>query len=391
MFLHILSEFSFRTSGQRYLYAGWFMIFDKYSETALELLFEAYSIAKRFRQEQITGEHLLASIAADTESVAGRALVAMNVSSESIQQELERELLSSKKQEIAKAEKAEIEVFSLNLEELKFKFSARLILKRAAEIRVFFGHHLVEPEHLLLAILDIQDENCKRVLEEIGANIVYLNRILMGYVSERDAVYPETPALKQTIIDGFEEMVDARVLVVEDIERLAAVTDTQLADLPQKSEIAHLIFTAYMPDFLFIQVGYRRYLLEETLNILRRRVGQLDAEIAAAVVSQSAQHLRGELRQTMEHIWSHEFRLLSKLPEEADYDLIGSVIEDLWWTHSEEIALHQVYDNALDDHRRQQMLSLQKRRLEISERFGKLRVRLAECIKQCFSKRSVSA
>ena len=124
------------------------------------------------------------------------------------------------------------------------------------------------------------------------------------------------------------------------------------------------------------------------MNLLRKRCGNLDPEFAASTVSTSAQNIRSEVRQTVEYVWSHEFRLMSKLPDDADYDLIGSVIEDLWWTHSEEIALNQVFGEALDDHRRQQMLNLQKRRLEIEERYVKLRLRLTDTIRQCFLKRT---
>ena len=66
-------------------------------------------------------------------------------------------------------------------------------------------------------------------------------------------------------------------------------------------------------------------------------------------------------------------------------------LEDLWWTHSEEIALHEVFDEALDDYRRKHVLNLQKRKLELSQRLTKLRLRLEDTIKQCFLKRSLSA
>jgi len=77
--------------------------------------------------------------------------------------------------------------------------------------------------------------------------------------------------------------------------------------------------------------------------------------------------------------------------DEGEHDLIGSVIEELWWAQGEEIALHDLFDAALDDHRRKQILSLQKRRLEISQRIARLRARLSETIHQCFTRRSIPA
>ena len=76
--------------------------------------------------------------------------------------------------------------------------------------------------------------------------------------------------------------------------------------------------------------------------------------------------------------------------DEAEYDEIGSVIEDLWWTQGEEIALHELFIEAMDDHRKQQMLGLQKRRIEITHRLAELKVKLTETVKDCFEKRSVS-
>lgn len=359
-------------------------MFDKFGEAAIEVVYDAYGNSRRFKSEQITSEHLLVALAMDSENLAAQALSSMKISSESLISELERSLLAGKKKDIAPAE---FEVCNLGLEELKFSFPAKLVLKRAGEMRVFFGHQRVEPEHILLSLIDMRDESSMKMLDELGANITFLNRLISKLLADRDALDADTQPLGKTVIKGIDELVDERVNVIEDIERLAASTDVPLQDLPQKSEIAHLVFTAYMPDFLFIQVGFQRYLLEETLNLLRKRAGNLDPEFAASTVSTSAQNLRADVRQTIEYIWSHEFRLLSKFPDEANYDLIGSIIEDLWWTHSEEIALNDVFDDALDDHRRQQMLTLQKRRLEISERFVKLRSRLSDTIRQVFTKR----
>ena len=360
-------------------------MFEKFGEAAMEVLYDAYGNARRFKTETVACEHILAALAMEHDTLAAEALAIMNISADNMLDEIEREMLSGKKKDIATAK---FEVCNLDIEEVKFSFTARLILKRAREMRAFFGHRHVEPEHILLSLLDSREENCMKVLGELGANIIYLQSVIVGKMAKRDALNPATETMKAAVIRGLDDLVEERVSVIEDIERLSASTDVTVQDLPQKSELAHLIFTAYMPDFLFAQVAYQRRLLEETLNLLRKRCGNLDPEFAASTVSSSAQHLRGEVRQTIEYVWSHEFRLLSRLPEEANYDLIGSVIEDLWWTHSEEIALNEVFGEAIDDHRRQQMLNLQKRRLEIEERFVKLRARLGDTIRQCFLKRT---
>ncbi len=359
-------------------------MFDKFGDAAVEVLFDAYGNSRRFKSDQVCSEHILASLANDQESIAAGALGAVNINSENLVAELERSLLIGKQKDITTHP---FEVCTVDIEEMKFSFPAKQLIKRAREIRLFFGHSRVEPEHLLLAMIDIKDESAMKVLEELGANITYMNRFIVSQLAERDSIDYDTQSLRQSVLAGIDELVDEKVAALEELEQLSTLTEISIPDLPQRSEIAHLMFTAFLPDFLFIQVGFQRYLLEETIKLLRRRAGNIDPEFVASTVSTAAQNLRADVRHSLEHIWSQEFRLLSLAPAEADYDSIGSIIEDLWWTHSEEIALNQVFDNAMDDHRRQQMLELQKRRLEISERFVKLRERLSGTIKQCFSKR----
>jgi hypothetical protein len=363
-------------------------MFDKFSELAIEVLFDAFGISRRFKSETISSEQILVALCMDQDNIAARALASMNINTDSIMNELERGVLSGKKKDIGTAQ---FEVCNLPVEDLKFAPAATLVLKHALVICTFFGHPHVEPEHILLSLIDIRDEAAMKLLEELGANFTYMNRYVTGLLAERDALDPETPGLKPTVIRGLTELTGARTSVFDDIEHLASVSGIPAPALPQKSEIAHLVVTAFLGDFLFVQIGFQRYMLEETMKLLTRRAGSVDPEFAASTVSTSAQNLRTDVRQTIEYVWSHEFRHLSKLPEEADYDLIGSVIEDLWWTHSEEIALNQVFENASDDHRRGQMLDLQKRRLEISERFVRLKSRLNDVVKQCFLKRTLSA
>ncbi|MBX9568429.1 MAG: hypothetical protein K2X77_06010 [Candidatus Obscuribacterales bacterium] len=358
---------------------------DKLGDAAADVLYDAYGIARRFKTEQVACEHILAALVMENESIASQALTQMNINADSLIAEIERTVLAGKKKDIAPAQ---FEVCDMDIEEIKFAFQTKLMLKRAREVRSFFGHKHVEPEHILLALLEVKEENCMKILEELGANVTFLKSLLIGLMAKRDSINPAIPNLKDSVINGLDELVDERINVLDDIERLSATTDVPVSNLPQKAEVAHLVFTAYMPDYLLAQIAYQRYLLEETLNLLRKRCGNLDPEFAASTVSTSAQNIRSEVRQTVEYVWSHEFRLMSKLPDDADYDLIGSVIEDLWWTHSEEIALNQVFGEALDDHRRQQMLNLQKRRLEIEERYVKLRLRLTDTIRQCFLKRT---
>lgn len=362
------------------------MTFDRYSTSAKEVLKKAYSACKQFKSAEIGGDHLLLALTQEVASIPAAALAFMNVNAGAVKRELERDLLSGASRDI---NVGPTEAADLEPHEMHIVGGTHKVLQRAGELRGFFGHRQVQPEHLLLAMLDCAEEKSMTLLDELGVNTTFLSRMVTSHVAKRDALVPETPSLRKIVVDGISELVNAKTALLEDLQRLETMTETRVS-CPDKAEVAHLIFTAYVPDFLYTQLAYQRYLLEETLELLRRRAGTLDTEAAAAIVSSSAQSIRAEVRETIENIWSHELRSLAKLPDEVEYDLIGSIIEDLWWTHSEEIALNQGFDEAQDDHRRTQMLNLQKRRLEISQRFVKLRARLDEVIKQSFLKRSLA-
>src|SRR5262249_51526275 len=131
--------------------------------------------------------------------------------------------------------------------------------------------------------------------------------------------------------------------------------------VPDDNQIVHMALVSYIPDFLYAQVAYQRYLLQQSIHRLMERTGPLDQELSASIISSAAQNLRREVRETIEYLWSHEYRIFTQVLDDAEHDLIGSVIEDLWWTESEELALEELFDKAMEDHRRKQVLSLQKR------------------------------
>ena len=142
-----------------------------------------------------------------------------------------------------------------------------------------------------------------------------------------------------------------------------------------------------MPECLLYQVSFQRYLLEEGLTKLAQSAGIRSQESMGQIISATAQHLRKQAREAIEYVWTDEYRLIKHMLSDAEHDLIGSVIEDLWWAYSEDIALDQSFTSALADHRRAHLLDLQKRRVELSQRLKKIHNRLEETVRQCFCHR----
>lgn len=357
-------------------------MFEKIDDSVRSVAKQARAEAARLSSESVNCQHLLLALTTSSDEVVPQALTSMSITHDALKAEIERQIglgggqLRQQPQVVPQAKKNEV----------VYSDAVHKVFERANHFRLNLGQKSLMPEHVLLAVIESGDDGLSKILEEIGANVDFLQRQIMCAVAKRDCFCPDTTGIGKSLTTGLGELVAEHARTAEEIKTLAAKVGRSAGKLPDRSEIALLIFVSYLPEFLSVQVAFQRYILEETLHLLTKRTGTLDQEVNATMVSTSAQNLRKEVRAAIEQIWSQELRLLSQLPTEADHDLIGSVIEDLWWTHSEEIALHEVFDEALDDHRRQQMLNLQKRRLEISERLTKLRSRLEQTVKESLLK-----
>lgn len=355
-------------------------MFDKFDEAARDILSAAKHECMRSRAQDVLTEHLLLALTRDPDNAAAKALLLMNVHADNVQKELE------------KANKSEAnERENVSYEGIGFGEQAHRLFERANDYRRYFGKDRIAPEHVLLGLLDAEGDGAQQILEELGANIAFLRRLVFKFIATHDCLRPGLPSTSQTVVAGISDVISDYMSNIQSLQHLSAAAKVPSFKLPERSELALLVFITYLPEFLITQVAYQRYLLEESIKLLQQRTGPVDQENIAALVSAAAQNMRSEVRAIVEHLWTQEYRMLSQMPDEAEHEEIGSVIEDLWWTYSEEIALHEVFDEAMDDYRRKHVLNLQKRKLEISQRLGRLRERLDQTIKQCFLKRSLSA
>lgn len=369
-------------------------MFSKYSDLAEKILMAADKLSRRLRSEALEPCHILYALADCNSGVAGQAIKMSGLRGSELVKLLEHEASSNKKLDIAAGITTEPDICYEQpglLEEIKLSEASKAVLRRAQEIRQYFGHKRVDSEHLLLAVLDAHDKKADNLLEEMGANLEHLQTVSMELICQRDCFCPDAPQVRTVIIEGLSGLIGEKSDVVLSLELLAGKAGLPRFSLPKRTTLAQLIVISYLPEFLFVQVAYQRYLLQQSLKLFQKRSGNLDQEHLAGAVSISVQHFRKEVRTAIEYIWSNELLLSNRLPDEADYDLIGSVIEDLWWTHSEVIALQEVFGEALDDYRRKQMLNLQKRRLEIVQRLFKLKARLKETVLQCIQNKSIPA
>jgi len=374
-------------------------VFERAGESLLSVVQHAMAECLNMGHSYVCTQHLLVALTADPDSLAAHALETMKMDEVSVRNEVERqfkdnpesELLYSDRPDVLESgfPKPAVQPHSVD-QPIGFSDLTVQALTRAFDYSLFFGETDIEPVHLLLGILDLNDATAIKVFEDMGANLTFLRREILIIMAVNASLEPELPTLRDATVSGMRELIDRLYGDVRALSQLAVRSRLPLSYLPSRLEIVHRVCVAYFADFLWTQVSFKRYLLDETLDVLSDRVGSLDQKVTASIVSQGAQNLREEVRTAFEYMLSNEYRLFDKMMDEAEYDEIGTVIEELWWTQGEEIALHELFIEALDDHRRQQMLGLQKQRIEISERLARIKVRLDETVRECFEKRSVS-
>jgi hypothetical protein len=363
-------------------------MFERFSPAAISVIDNAYAESLAYHSPYIGTEHILLALAKESSGIPGVALAAMKVTHDFVAEELAKMPATKSGSTVRSLIKVESEPV-----ETKRKYSptAIKVLNTALDQSRFFGQKEVLPEHLLLALCDIEDGLATQILEDQGANITLLCEQVMHLMAEYYSFAQTAPSLRSALSEGLSDLIAKNLEAVDVITALAAKSGVPLNRPAERINIVRMVFIGYMKDFLSTQVAFQRYLLQQSLTMLQKRTGTLDEEMVATIVSNSAQHLRFEVRSTIEFLWSHEYRLLNQILDEAEHDLIGSVIEDLFWAHSEGLALAELYENALKDHRRKHVLSLQKRRRETAQRISRLCTRLDDTIRQCFVKRSISA
>ncbi|MBX3075013.1 Clp protease N-terminal domain-containing protein [Candidatus Obscuribacterales bacterium] len=374
-------------------------VFERAGESLLSVVQHAMAECLNMGHSYVCTQHLLVALTADPDSLAAHALETMKMDEESVRNEVERQFKDNPESELLYSDRPDVlesgfpkpAVQPQSVDQpIGFSDLTVQALTRAFDYSLFFGETDIEPVHLLLGILDLSDATAIKVFEDMGANLTFLRREILIIMAVNASLEPELPTLRDATVSGMRELIDRLYGDVRALSQLAVRSRLPLSYLPSRLEIVHRVCVAYFADFLWTQVSFKRYLLDETLDVLSERVGSLDQKVTASIVSQGAQNLREEVRTAFEYMLSNEYRLFDKMMDEAEYDEIGTVIEELWWTQGEEIALHELFIEALDDHRRQQMLGLQKQRIEISERLARIKVRLDETVRECFEKRSVS-
>jgi ATP-dependent Clp protease ATP-binding subunit ClpA len=376
------------------------LVFDRAGAALLNVMYGALDQCQKLGSKWVCTEHVLIAMIEDEDghlSIATQALASMSVNEKSALEIANHIKLNPDSEPLFTRRSESLEATppspGQHASADRPAFSQAVIdsLKRAEDYSIYFGSDEIEPEHLLLAFTDSKDAAAVNAFEELSVNLTFLRRQIIYMMARETFADPNFGGLRTLLVKGLTGLVQKHEDSVDALAQLGVRSDNRRLRLPARSELVHMVVISYLSEFLSTQVCFQRYLLEENIRSLTRRIGVIDRELSASIVTSAAQNLRAEVRATIEHMWCNEYRVLTQMLDEAEHDVIGSVIEDLWWAQSEEIALHESFAEAMEDHRRKHLLDVQKRRIELSQRIEKLQKRLDETIQKCFLKHPISA
>ncbi len=339
-------------------------------------------------------EHLLLALSAQENSIAAQALALMKIDRAGLAKELEKLIASKDYPNYEAADNAlpgntYLRQLSCKVKETdkQLPFSDQVItaITRADLFSRYLGEESIDTAHVLLALLEIKHTCAQQIFEELSANLDFLKGKIMHLIAQNHFRMAQPMSFRSILTACIKELVEKHEAALYVVQELMQRSKIALFELPEKDMVLQTVCIAYLPECLQYQLAFQRYSLEEGLRVLAQTTGTHSQESTSQIISATAQYLRKQAREAIEYVWTDEYRLIKHMLSDAEHDLIGSVIEDLWWAYSEDIALDHSFTSALADHRRAHLLDLQKRRVELSQRLRKLYHRLEDTVRQCFA------
>ncbi|HEY9712956.1 MAG TPA: Clp protease N-terminal domain-containing protein, partial [Chroococcales cyanobacterium] len=293
--------------------------FDRAGESILSTITIALDECLKLNNRWLCTEHLLIALTREIEyssNIASDSLTAMKLDTQAVSHEVENLLKGKEETEPLYCDRPEDVDFvpaSLSQSNLQtsggkplFSQMAVEALRKAEDYSVYFGAEEIEPEHLLIAIMDLSECGALKVFDELSANLTYLRTQIIQEMAREAFSQPDCPNLYAVVKQGLLELLERYKNSANSLTQLAARGRQPMMRLPSRGELMHMIVIGYMSEFLSTQVAFQRYLLEVTIQNLTQRTGATDKELTASIVSTAAQNLRAEVRAIIEHVWLNE-------------------------------------------------------------------------------------
>ncbi len=244
------------------------------------------------------------------------------------------------------------------------------IIKSAKKYALFFNEDKINEYHILLSVLENDTSLAFKSLEATGINVYNLNYSILLSIS--GSWQNKQQNFKESLLAALKKIIDWYITLVDNVSDLGLVNSTSSC----REEISYLVMNKYLSQFLELQLSLLRFTLEHNLKVIDKQIGSLTPQIQSSIISRTAQNLRSQVKEIIEYMFSHECHLFQDMPNESEYEQISLIIEDLWWSYGEAIALEDLYSLAIEDHRRKHLLDLQKNKLATYQKLSQLKEKL---------------
>lgn len=156
-------------------------MFEKFTEKAIDLIYEAQNQAKEMKNAYVQPEHLLLAVVKNSKGIPLRFFRASHMTYDALREVVEDKL---------KFEKS-------NRTSIPFGEEFKTLLKDVSDLTKKTGNNYVLPEHLLIAILSEEKSYCRRILEKFDFDIENAKNTFFKLVQKRNKNKSKHPELEE--------------------------------------------------------------------------------------------------------------------------------------------------------------------------------------------------
>lgn len=144
-------------------------MFERYTEKAINAVFEAQKLAKEFKNTEIYPEHLLLALINEAKGVSLKLFRMYNITSKDLEQIIKSKYSAS----------------NIIIESIPFNYEVKEILKRTLDLATKSGNQNILFEHLFLSVITDKNSNIQDILESFEFDINNAREILSKLVQKK--------------------------------------------------------------------------------------------------------------------------------------------------------------------------------------------------------------
>ena len=185
-------------------------MFERFTEKAINVVFESQRLAKDMSCAEVLPEHLLLALATEAKGVSLKLFRMYKVTSADLQTEIDKYVIKTNK----------------NLVNIPFSHSYKDILKHTLDLASKSGNNNILFEHLFLSVITDKNSNVQSILEKFNFDTFTARDILTKLVQKKIRRLEHPEAEEDTKKSSFESIYEG--------EALAGIFDNAVSKLSAK-------------------------------------------------------------------------------------------------------------------------------------------------------------